>query len=46
LLGQYDGIVSEAGKLYHPLKRKKGRAKTKWKKGSPIKAAARKLVMG
>jgi transposase len=43
-LGQYDRIVSEAGKLYEPLKRKKGRAKTRRLKESPIVAAARKLV--
>ncbi len=43
-LSQYDRIVSEAGKLYEPLKRKKGRAKTRRPKESPIVAAARKLV--
>ena len=43
-LSQYDRIVSEAGKLYEPLKRKKGRAKTRRPKEWPIVAAARKLV--
>jgi len=43
-LSQYDRIVSEAGKLYGSLQRKKGRAKTRRPKESPIVAAARKLV--
>ncbi len=43
-LSQYDRIVSEAGKLYEPLQRKKGRTKTRRKKESPIKAAARRLI--
>ena len=43
-LSQYDRIVSEAGRLYEPLKRKKGRATTRRPKESPIAAAARKLV--
>ncbi len=43
-LRQYDRIVSEAGKLYEPLQRKRGRATTRRPKESPIKAAARKLV--
>jgi len=43
-LSQYDRMVSEAMKLYEPLQRKKGRAKTQRKRESPIKAAARKLV--
>jgi uncharacterized coiled-coil protein SlyX len=43
-LGQYDRIVAEAGKLYEPLQRKKGRTKTRRKKESPIKAAARRLI--
>lgn len=43
-LSRYDRIVVEAGKLYEPLKRKKGRAKTRGQKESPIAAAARKLV--
>jgi len=44
LLSQYDRIVAEAGKLYEPLKRKKGRVKTRRPKESPMAAAARKLV--
>lgn len=44
LLGQYDQIVSEAGKLYEPLQRKKGPSKKPKKLESPIAAAARKLV--
>jgi transposase len=44
LLSRYDLIVSEAGKLYEPLKRKKGQAKIVGPKESPIVAAARKLV--
>jgi transposase len=43
-LSRYDRIVIEAGKLYEPLQRKKGRAKTGRQKESPIAAAARKLV--
>jgi len=43
-LCQYDRIVSEAGKLYEPLKRKKGQVKTRRPKEPPIAAAARKLV--
>jgi transposase len=43
-LSRYDRIVLEAGKLYEPLQRKKGRAKTRRQKESPIAAAARKLV--
>lgn len=43
-LSQNDRIVLEAGKLYQPLQRKRGRAKTRRPKESPIKAAARKLV--
>ena len=43
-LSRYDGIVSEAGKLYPPLKRKKYRSKTRCPRESPIAAAARKLV--
>ena len=43
-LSRYDGIVSEAGKLYPPLKRKKYRSKTRRPRESPIAAAARKLV--
>lgn len=43
-LSRYDRIVVEAGKLYEPLQRKKGRAKTRRPKESPIAGAARKLV--
>jgi transposase len=43
-LSRYDRIVFEAGKLYEPLQRKKGRAKNRRPKESPIAAAARKLV--
>jgi transposase len=43
-LSRYAQIVSEAGKLYQPLKRKKYRAKTRRPRESPIVAAARKLV--
>ncbi|MCA1601654.1 MAG: transposase [Acidobacteria bacterium] len=43
-LSQYDRIVFEAGKLYEPLQRKKGPAKSRRQKESPIVAAARKLV--
>jgi transposase len=43
-LSRYDRIVSEAGKLYQPLKRKKYRSKTRRPRESPIVAAARKLV--
>ncbi len=43
-LGQYDRIVTEAGKLYEPLRRKKRGTKTRRPKESPIVAAARKLV--
>jgi transposase len=43
-LGLYDRIVSESGKLYEPLKRKKERAQTRRPKESPIVAAARKPV--
>lgn len=43
-LGRYERIVSEAGKLYEPLKRKKYRAKTRRPRESPITAAARKLA--
>src|SRR4051794_17813952 len=38
-LGQYGRIVTEAGKLYEPLQRKKRGAKTRRAKESPIKAA-------
>jgi transposase len=44
LLVRYDRIVSEAGKLYEPLRRKKRGTKTRRTKESPIVAAARKLV--
>ena len=43
-LGQYDRILSEAGKLYEPLQKKKEGSKTRRPKESPIMAAARKLV--
>jgi hypothetical protein len=43
-LVRYNRIVSEAGKLYEPLQRKKKRAKTRRPRESPIKAAARKLA--
>ena len=43
-LSKYDQIVDKAGKLYEPLQRKKGPAKTARKRESPIVAAARKLV--
>jgi transposase len=43
-LGRYERIVSEAGKLYEPLKRKKNGSKTRLPKESPIVTAARKLV--
>jgi transposase len=43
-LGRYEQIVSEAGKLYPPLQRKKRGATTRRKRESPIVAAARKLV--
>jgi transposase len=43
-LNCYDRIVLEAGKLYEPLQRKKGRANNRRPKESPIAAAARKLV--
>jgi transposase len=43
-LSRYDWIVSEAGKLYRPLQRKKYRAKTRRRRESPITAAARKLA--
>jgi len=43
-LSRYAQIVSEAGKLYPALKRKKYRAKTRRPRESPIVAAARKLV--
>jgi transposase len=43
-LSQYAQIVSEAGKLYQPLKRKKNGSKTRRTRESPIVAAARKLV--
>jgi transposase len=44
LLSRYERIVSEAGKLYPPLKRKKYGSKTRRPRESPIVAAARKLV--
>ena len=44
LLVRYDRIVSEAGKLYPPLKRKKYRSKARRPRESPIVGAARKLV--
>jgi len=43
-LSRYAQIVSEAGKLYPALKRKKYRAKTRRPRESPIVAAARKLA--
>ncbi len=43
-LSKYDQIVDKAGKLYEPLQRKKGPAKTARKRESPIVAAARKPV--
>jgi transposase len=43
-LSRYAQIVSEAGKLYPALKRKKYRAKTRRPRESSIVAAARKLV--
>jgi transposase len=43
-LCSYDRIVTEAGKLYPPLKRKKYRSKTRRPKESPIVAVARKLA--
>jgi transposase len=43
-LSRYERIVSEVGKLYEPLRRKKRGAKTRRTKESPIVAAARKLV--
>jgi transposase len=43
-LTHYHRIVSEAGKLYPPLKRKKRGSKTQQPKESPIVAAARKLM--
>jgi len=43
-LSRYDRIVSEVGKLYQPLKRKKYRATTRHPRESPIVAAARKLM--
>lgn len=43
-LSRYDRIVSEAGKLYPPLKRKKYGSKTRRPRESPIVAAARKLA--
>lgn len=43
-LSRYERIVSEAGKLYPQLKRKKYRSKTRRPRESPIVAAARKLV--
>jgi transposase len=43
-LSRYERIVTEAGKLYQPLKRKKYRSKTRRPRESPIVAAARKLV--
>lgn len=43
-LHKYDRIVAEAGKLYRPLQRKKGRTKKPKEIESPIVGAARKLV--
>jgi transposase len=43
-LSRYERIVSEAGKLYPPLKRKKNGSKTRRPRESPIVGAARKLV--
>ena len=43
-LHKYDRIVAEAGKLYQPLQRKKGRTKKPKEIESPIVGAARKLV--
>jgi len=43
-LSQYDRIVSEAGKLYQPLQRKKWPSKKPKERESPIVGAARKLV--
>jgi len=43
-LSQYDQIVTEAGKLYWPLQRKKGPAKKPKEIESPMVGAARKLV--
>jgi transposase len=43
-LSRYDRIVTVAGKLYPPLKRKKYRSKTRRPRESPIVAAARKLA--
>ena len=43
-LSKYNQVVVAAGKLYEPLRKKKGRAKTAGTRESPITAAARKLV--
>src|ERR1051326_3142996 len=43
-LSRYDRIVSEAGKLYPPLQRKKRGTKNQRSNESPIVAAARKLA--
>jgi transposase len=43
-LSRYERIVSESGKLYPLLKRKKYRIKTRRPRESPITGAARKLV--
>jgi len=45
-LGQYDRLVSEAGKLYEPLKSNKGRANNRRSEELSIVGAARKLVNG